>query len=126
MKLTTNYPIYCNPTFDEIVELASGRWDTCRILVAHTYNGPIDLFIASGFGNTHSSMIQHLRVYYNTRHVFSDAFILYYCAKTALFNTSDMSGGKDNAKALPAIRKYFTPEHQTMLLDLIQESELTV
>lgn len=46
-----DYPVYIDPTFQEIVELAKARPDTLRIM-----DGEDHFAVASGFGNTHSSV----------------------------------------------------------------------
>jgi hypothetical protein len=46
-----SYPIYLNPTFEEIVELAAQSIDTLRIMEDGDH-----LAVASGYGNTHDSV----------------------------------------------------------------------
>ena len=49
---TGDYPIFINPDFKEILELCTQNWDTIRICVQDD-----TIAIASGFGNTHNSVI---------------------------------------------------------------------
>lgn len=46
-----SYPVYLNPTFEELIELAKSRVDTLRIC---EYKD--QLAVASGYGNTHTSV----------------------------------------------------------------------
>lgn len=46
-------PVYLNPTQDEILELARSRVDTLRIC-----EEPGQIALASGFGNTHGTVVQ--------------------------------------------------------------------
>ncbi|MDE1971013.1 MAG: hypothetical protein KGI50_05580 [Patescibacteria group bacterium] len=48
---TGDYPIFIDPTFEEILELAKSRPDTLRILEDDDH-----LAVASGYGNTHDSV----------------------------------------------------------------------
>ena len=56
MKLRSDYPIYLNPTDAELIELGESRWDTLRVL-----SGPDVLVIASGYGNTHETLVQRYK-----------------------------------------------------------------
>lgn len=50
------FPIWINPDFDEMKEIAALKWDTLRVL--ETDDGKCDLIIADGYGHTHSSTVQ--------------------------------------------------------------------
>ena len=50
-------PVYINPTFQEIVELAETKPDTLRILDSDN-----EFAVASGFGNTHYDIMKVLRL----------------------------------------------------------------
>lgn len=52
MKLTTEHPVYLNPNDSELIELAESRWDTLRVLESESI-----LCIASGYGNTHQTLV---------------------------------------------------------------------
>ncbi len=112
-------PIFVNPTFDEILILAANRWGTIRILSSET-----ELILASGYGNTHSSMITRLRLHRNRRQLDYDSYILYHEHNTAYFNLEDVSG--NDRASFRIWKKYFTEDQVALLRDLIRESELTL
>ena len=134
MKINTDgwMPCYLNPTFDELQELADSSWDTCRILI-NERNG--DMVIASGYGNTHSSIQElymlHLggtrredgRVYLRrSLHPSSDAYILYHSNRIALMNLEDVSGSQSaRYDKWPLDEK-----HLEVLRDLVQLSDLAL
>jgi len=54
MKLGKYYPVYLNPTIQELTELAENQWDSLRVLTGD------DIFlIGSGYGNTHNTLMFH-------------------------------------------------------------------
>lgn len=114
-----NYPIYLNPTFDEIVDLAKRKWDSIRILIINDS----DICIASGYGNTHSSMVQCLRRIKGNRFS-TDSYILYHENSLAYFNLEDVTGKRN------ATYRYwsecFNKDHIEIFRDLIRESDLSL
>src|SRR5688572_1556497 len=107
-----SYPIYWQPTFDELVALARSSWDTVRIVVSLDSRvepaQPNGLCLASGYGNTHSSIVamltKHLR-----RRPYTDTYILYHEGGRALMNLQDLSGN-DRAEYMEW-QRYFCKEH---------------
>ena len=127
MKIRHDYPIYLNPTWEELEELAKSGWDTVRIAV----DGQ-NLILGSGHGNTHHSLAHFYGVHKGitprerTGSVcasLDSCLILYYRGKQAYFNNDD-DGGTDRAR-LTALRNCLSEQHYQMLTDLIQLSELT-
>jgi hypothetical protein len=134
------YPCYLNPDFGEVLELAKSGWDTIRILAEQPHgkvveSTPGDLIIASGLGNTHSSIMDAYakskggyrvvngRVRYRgIPHV--TPYILYHENRIALFNLEDCSGSQ-RARFSEA-EKYFYSGHAELLRDLIRESDLSL
>lgn len=53
MKLRADYPVYLNPTDNELIELAQSNWDTLRVMECDYC-----LVIGSGYGNTHETLVQ--------------------------------------------------------------------
>lgn len=118
---TWHFPIYLQPTFDELCELAKSNWDTCRVLV--TDEG--ELVIASGYGNTHTSMWQALRAYKKNKYVHVESYIIYKEFGTLYMNLEDMGGRR--AARLEQWQNYFVKqEHVDMLKDLARESSLVL
>lgn len=117
MKLSDNYPIYLNPDFPELCELAKKSWDTIRVCTTETGN----ILLASGYGNTHNTILTYYRQYTGNRYEFLDCFILYKEAGIAYFNTEDIQGGREKDRRWA---KYFSTEHEEILRDLIKESNL--
>jgi hypothetical protein len=122
-----NYPIYLEPTFDEIAALAGTNWDTVRIVVlldpTTSPGTPTKLCLASGYGNTHSSIVRMLTKHMG-RSPYTDTFILYHEGGRALLNLEDVSG---NERAeYSEWSKYFSTEHLDVLRDLVRESNLVL
>ena len=120
MKLADNYPIYLNPNFNEILELAQAGWDTIRICVESDTG---DILLASGYGNTHTSIARRYKII--NRRGLLDSFLLYKEGNIAYFNTEDMRGGREKHRS-PGWEKYFSQEHEEAIKDLIRESNLTL
>ena len=61
-----NYPIYHNPTVEECQALAQhpATWDTLRVLL---FDLDDQLLVASGYGNTHSSLVAFYKHHYQVR-----------------------------------------------------------
>jgi hypothetical protein len=112
-------PIFLNPSFDEILELAQNRWDTIRILASKK-----DLVLASGYGNTHSSMMFCLKKHYGRQVLYYESFILYHNHQKAYFNLEDLSGNEEAGYIV--WREYFSQEQVEILRDLIRESGLSL
>ena len=120
MKLTDSYPIYLNPNFNELLELAQAGWDTIRICVEPDAN---DILLASGYGNTHTCIARQYKAI--NRRGLLDGFILYKEANIAYFNTEDIRGGRAKHRS-PGWEQYFSQEHEEIIKDLIRESNLTL
>lgn len=132
------YPSYLNPSFAEILEMAKEGWDTMRILTSDN-----DIVIASGLGNTHSSLVvlyAKAKGYYkgvkgirpdgSERHMFSysmptlDAAVLHHSNGIAFFNVESTGGGQYDR--FDKAEKHFTSEQCEILKDLIRESGLAL
>lgn len=114
-------PCYLNPDFNEILELARSQWDTCRIAIALDSN---DMVIASGYGNTHTSILERYRLHLNKRRTPStDTFILYHEEGKAYLNLEDVTG-KRKARIMDNL-DLFGPHAETVQ-DLIRESDLAL
>ena len=79
------FPVYINPTLEEIEELTDQQWDTLRILVVSDTK---ELCIASGYGNTHSTMVKCLQANKQKRRVHTQDAILYFEGNRAYINDS--------------------------------------
>jgi len=69
-----DYPIYINPDFGEIVELAKTKPDTLRIIEGYDNQ---NIAIASGYGNTHDSVVKGARVKLENKRWSGFDYILY-------------------------------------------------
>lgn len=87
------YPIYLNPTQEELQELAQSNWDTLRILLTPD---PEELVIASGLGNSYSSMLQALIKFKNGILQDVDCFVVYHENNRVFMNLEDW-GGEEQA-----------------------------
>ena len=125
------YPSYLNPSFEELLELAQSSWDTCRILVN---NDNDDFVIASGLGNTHSSILDCYRLHLGgvrresdnrvimRNHPSVDSFILFHSQGIAFMNLEDVSGSQySRYEQWP-----FLESHLDIIKDLIRESNLSL
>ena len=117
MKLRNDYPIYLNPGFAELEEL-SEYWDTIRICVVEEEG---DILLASGYGNTHSTIGHFYKQQSKKRRLFLDCFILYKRDNTAYLNTTDRRGGRFADRRFS---KYLSKDHVLLIKDLIQLSGL--
>ena len=119
MKIRDNYPIYINPDFNEVVEMARLGWDTMRIMQSQEY-----LVIGSGYGNTHNSLMQAAKALLKPREYHQlDPLIMYHEDGVVWFNCEDVSG---NAKTpLRKMARELTLEQMTTIRELIKESGLT-
>lgn len=127
MKLRNEYPIYFEPTFPEILELAASEWDTCRIVIIDDkrVSDEEKLVIASGFGNTHTTLVEFTRKHFQLkRYPYGRPMILYHRNGIAFFNLEDI-GGKDNARFERA-SKTLNDNHAELIKDLIRESDLAL
>jgi hypothetical protein len=117
------YPCYLNPDFGELMELAKSGWDTCRILVNPENK---DFIIASGLGNTHSSMVQCYRMFLGKRRApATDSYILHHRGRIAYFNMEDFAEGQEYVR-WPEWGADFADAHVEILKDLIRESDLAL
>ena len=124
MKLCKDYPIYVNPTFDEIVEMAHSHWDTMRILVTNDIldRNRHDFAIGSGYGNTHHSLVLGYRKYRGKKHFSSDTYILYHENGRVYMNLEDVGrSARASFSAWP-----LDQEHLALLRDLVRESGLVL
>jgi len=140
MKLTNRHPIYLDPTDAELIELAESNWDTLRVLECSE-----TLVIASGYGNTHSEMvdaykchigkgktkerwnprIEKMEQVYAARVPSWDPYIFFghYEWKTLLCNLEDTGG---SSKTLPSEwRRKFSPERNRQFRLLAEFSGLS-
>jgi hypothetical protein len=67
-----SYPIYIDPTFDEIVELAKSQPDTLRVLEDEHVTA-----LASGYGNTHDSVCKAVRLHLGNKRWLGVDYILF-------------------------------------------------
>jgi hypothetical protein len=122
VKLCEDSHIYLNPTFNELTELSNRSWDSIRICVTEKD----DILMASGYGNTHSSIIKQYRKLEGVNKYESlVCFILYKEAGVAYFNTEDIVGGRLKHRS-PGWEKYFSDNHVDMIKDIIRESDLVL
>ena len=114
MQIRENYPIYLNPTFPEICDLAK-CWSTLRICINEN-NG--DFLIASGYGNTHSTIWSYYKRI--DKRAMLSCFIMYKEVGTAYLNAEDVGGNiKDRRWS-----RYFNDDHVAIIKDIINQSEL--
>lgn len=117
---TPNSPVYMNPTFDELVELAKSHWDTIRILVLDETN---DILLASGYGNTHECLVRSWRAHTsNKRGPYATPYILFHEQGRAYMNCEDVSMRHRE----PYGRWPLEQQHLELLRDLVRESELVL
>lgn len=123
MKIRDDYPIYVNPDFEEILELAESKWDTCRIMESEEY-----LCIASGYGNTHNSIVTYTRQLLKKKEMFSlCSFILFHEQGICYVNGDGHLPYKDDRRVrLQSALKYFSANSIPMLKDLARESGLSI
>lgn len=112
-----SYPIFINPEIPEVVELAKSGWDTVRICVEEEV-----LAIASGYGNTHQSVIEAVSALLKPKkRFFPETYILFREEGDFWFNLEDVSGQR-KAHYFSVIKQYFNPDHAAILRDLVQMS----
>lgn len=118
MKLLSslNLPMYIDPTFDEICELAESHWDTIRILVSEDLDC---LILASGYGFTHSTLVQVCKEYFKVKR--------FYTEKDAIIWTENGRAflgecGDDDSIKHRFDDHLFTNEQAQLLRDLVRES----
>lgn len=111
------FPMYLNPNFDEILELANSGWDTCRILHNQDNN---DLVIASGYGNTHSSMVERYKIHLNKKRApYCDSYILWKRGNRAIMN---VEGECEKPWPIDVLGS----RNEDMIKDLVRESNLSL
>lgn len=114
---TGDYPIYVNPTANEIKELVERGFDTLRIYI-DTERGI--LAIASGYGNTHDSIIK--KVCEIQPRFFPESYILFRQGTELFWNLEDR-GGKRKASfnyGLRYIHNY--TEHLQLIRDFFEQT----
>jgi hypothetical protein len=116
MKLCENFPIYLNPTFQELCEL-SKHWDTLRICINDNNN---DFLVASGYGNTHNTIWQYYKQI--DKRAMLSCFIMYKENGIVYLNTEDVGGNERDRRWT----KYFNAEHIDIIKDIINQSELNM
>jgi len=114
-----SYPIFIDPDFNELMELAKSGWDTVRICLNQN-----DDFIAmaSGHGNTHQSVIDAVKNVKGLRRWHPETYILFKEQGDFWFNLEDVSGER-KAHYRKVVKEYFSDVHGQMILDLIANSE---
>lgn len=119
MNISDSNPVYIDISPDDVRDITAQAWDTLRILVVDER-----LCIATGYGNTHSSMVYHLKRYLQDKRVQGDDSIMYFEGKTAYINDTCFGSGD----RLPARKwgKIFTEEQVDMLKLLAEERGLTL
>lgn len=111
------YPMYLNPDFGEILELAKSGWDTCRILYNESNS---DIIIASGLGNTHNSMVIRYKEYLNKKRApYCDSYILWRNRNQQCILNPEGDG--QEPWGLDVLGK-----HEELIRDLIRESGYSV
>lgn len=133
-KLRTEYPVFLNPTFDELIELCKIPWDTLRILECDEV-----FLVGSGFGNTHTTLAHVYAETHNFRKIIREhfkfpnnityrgkwpdwiSFIAYKSVNKMLINTAvDMDGNeKCLVRDVPMCNK-----HIRILIDIAMLSDL--
>jgi hypothetical protein len=117
MKITNDYPIYIDPTFDEICELAKSKWDTIRICRIEDLDC---IILASGYGNTHASLVNAVKSYFNLKSVWIDnCAIIWYRNNIAYMSEEGESQKHFNDKL-------YKDSDNAIIKDLIRESGLSL
>jgi hypothetical protein len=116
-KITKDYPIYIDPSFEEICELATSNWDTCRILTCDDLDDV--LIIGSGYGNTHQSLVVAGKAYFNVKRFYtSNDKILFHKNEIAFISEA----GEEDRFRYERWKQDFTSRVVQQLKDLIRES----
>lgn len=110
---TREYPILINPEFWELGELFLEKWDTIRICVDGKNIG-----LASGYGNTHSSITSMMRVKLNNRRLLPDTYILFRQDGDFFFNLEDIGGGR-KVHYRKVLKEWFEEDHARILQDIV-------
>lgn len=109
---TGDYPIYINPSTKDMFELAATGFDTVRICVEDEL-----LAVASGYGNTHQSVIDAVRQSLKIKRWHPETYILFKENNQYWFNLEDISG--DRKVFWRDVKSYFSDEHWNLISDLI-------
>lgn len=123
MIIREDYPIYVNPDFDEIKQIAERGWDTLRIMASDEY-----FIIGSGYGNTHSSLVVFAKNLLKKREMFHLlAYIMFHEGGRCYFNMDGKTDQKDD-ESMPASKAlgYFCKWQQETIRDIIRESDLVL
>jgi hypothetical protein len=119
----SSYPAYLDPTFDEMVHLADSRWDTLRVLEWEE-----GILIASGYGNTHETLVYKWRSHYNITRKYGglpcwDPLIFFHDNRhdgPMLANMEDISGPR---RAMP--RQWMAMLHDRNVPFLVEIARLS-
>lgn len=95
---TGDYPILIDPTDAEVMQV-SEKWDTLRICV----EGEL-IAIASGFGNTHQSIIDMVKNVKGLKRFHPSTYILFHILPSFYFNLEDV-GGPRQARVESVLKK---------------------
>lgn len=107
-------PILFNPTFPELMEIGKQPWDSIRICVEGD-----DIALATGFGNTHSSICEGVQKLLGRRWLCSDDPILFREGGAYWFNLEHLGGGRKVPLA-KGLRQVFSEDHANIIRDLVQ------
>lgn len=69
------YPVYLDISPQDIQDITAQSWDTLRVLVI---SDTLELVVATGYGNTHSTMVRHLTAHKKMRRIQTDDSIIYF------------------------------------------------
>ena len=101
--------VYFDPDFDDCKALGDDRWDTLRLITVQRGNDPELLVAASGYGHTHTTVVDNLRTLpgYTRQSAWStDSFILYYEAGAYYMDMDGKTNRKDDDR-VPAVPEVF-------------------
>lgn len=112
-----SYPIYINPTWDELVEFTKSGPYNLRIMEYEE-----DLAICSGLSNTYNSVNHAYRKWKRIKRSYATDFILYKEHQTWFFNRMGHVGnfGEDQRFPTDEALQYFNESSQRILKDLLQ------
>lgn len=97
------------------MELAASKWDSIRICLDGT-----DIGIASGYGNTHSSVTNKMRAILGRR-LLPRTYILYHQHGEFFFNMEDVSGNECEPWR-DVVDVEFEQNHADMIRDILNNS----
>jgi hypothetical protein len=112
-------PVYIDPDFDELMQLAKSGWDTIRLMIADDH-----IFLASGYGNCHETIARSVRAKLGRRADAGTPAILFHQGGKAFINFCDFSGPEK--VAYEKWHKFLNKNEIDMLRDLVRESGLSL